>query len=96
MIIAWMSFSSIGMIIARYFKSMLPGLKPCDLQFWFIIHKPLMTSIPIISISSLVIILWHSNWQWASLSNSILAFVHSIFGIFTIGISIIQVICKQY
>jgi hypothetical protein len=91
MIISWMLFASTGILIARYFKFMLPNFKLCNLDFWFILHRPIMISVTIISVLGFISILWHSNWQWVSLSNSVIVFVHSIFGIVTICLSIVQV-----
>ena len=62
---------------------------------WFIIHRPMMMSVPIISVAAFIVILWEANWQWISISDSTTFFAHSIFGIVTIGLSIIQVSCFQ-
>ena len=91
MIIAWMIFASTGIIIARYFKFLLPNTKLCNLQIWFVIHRPMMMCVPIISIAAFILILWEADWQWISLYESTTFFTHSIFGIVTIGLSIVQV-----
>jgi presenilin-like A22 family membrane protease len=62
-----------------------------NVQFWFFIHRPLMISVPIISIASFIIILWGCNWSWIDNSEQ-LNFAHSIIGIITISFSVIQVI----
>ena len=64
MIIAWMIFASTGIIIARYFKSMLPKAKLCKVQCWFVIHRPLMMFVPVISLAAFIIILCEVGWEW--------------------------------
>jgi hypothetical protein len=92
MIIAWMVFASTGIIIARYYKFILPNAKPCDVQFWFFLHRPLMVCVPIISVAAFIIILANLDWTWVETENTIM-FAHSIFGIVAIGLSLIQVCC---
>ena len=91
MIIAWMLIGSTGILIARYFKFIFPDKNLFKIQIWFIIHFSLMISVPIISIMSFLIILSNKNWQWLQVTDSSVMFVHSIFGIVTIGLAFIQV-----
>jgi hypothetical protein len=90
MLIAWMLFVPIGVIFARYFKFIFPDFNACNVQFWFFIHKPLMISVPIISITAFILALAAAGWAWVS-SSSTLIFAHSIIGIIVIGLSIVQV-----
>jgi hypothetical protein len=91
MVIAWMGFASTGILIARYFKFIFQNRNIFKMQIWFAIHFPLMVSVPIISLVSFLIILSYVNWQWLQVTDSTVMFVHSIFGIFTLGLSFIQV-----
>lgn len=90
MVIAWVLFASIGMVIARYYKYFLPTIEVQGASFWFILHVPLMVFVPIFCVIALVLILVDLNGQWIYPQNKI-AFIHSIFGIITIIMSIIQV-----
>lgn len=90
MVIAWVFFASIGMIIARFYKDLLPNVRVRGVAFWFVLHAPLMILVPIFSIIALVIILVDLQGQWVIPEDKI-AFIHSIFGIITIILSIIQV-----
>ena len=90
MIIAWMLFTPIGIILARYFKSLFPNFKTCDVQFWFFIHRPLMLSVPLISLAAFILILSQLNWSWVTISSSV-GFTHSIFGIVVVALSLVQV-----
>lgn len=42
MSLAWVLFSSIGIVVARHFKSMAQGNTLCDVRYWFMIHRTLM------------------------------------------------------
>ena len=90
MIIAWLLFASSGILIARYYKYLLPNVKLCGVQFWFNFHRILMTFVPVLSIISFIIIFSQLNWEWVSTSDSI-SFTYSILGILSICLSIIQV-----
>ena len=90
MIIAWMLFASTGILFARYYKYLYPNIKLCGVQFWFLMHRPIMLLVPILSIISFLIILSQLDWFWV-LSSIPVAFTHSIFGIIAIIFSIIQV-----
>lgn len=60
------------------------------MQLWFNIHRALMIFLPICSITAFIVILAELDWKWVEISTPV-EFAHSIFGIVTIGISIIQV-----
>lgn len=49
-----------------------------------------MIFVPICSVTAFIVILADLNWKWVSASSKV-EFAHSIFGIVTIGLSIIQV-----
>ncbi|XP_060594887.1 putative ferric-chelate reductase 1 isoform X2 [Ruditapes philippinarum] len=42
MVVAWVLCSSIGVVIARHFKSMAHGKMMCNVRYWFAIHRTLM------------------------------------------------------
>lgn len=89
MVIAWVLLATTGILAARYYKYIFPDVKLCKIDFWFHIHRPLMILVPVISLISFIVILSQLNWNWVSSSSSI-GLAHSIFGIFTITLSIIQ------
>jgi hypothetical protein len=76
--------------VFRYYKFIFPTVKFLKLDFWFNIHRPLMISVPIISIAAFIIILSYLDWDWVD-SDRPLSFVHSILGIIVIFLSIVQV-----
>ncbi|KAM4532285.1 putative ferric-chelate reductase 1 [Fundulus diaphanus] len=43
MLIAWMTTGPLGMIVARFLKSMGTGVKPCGKDLWFVVHVSVMT-----------------------------------------------------
>jgi hypothetical protein len=53
-------------------------------------HRPLMVLTTVLSIIGFFVILSDLNWKWVSQVNKV-NFAHSIFGIFAISLSIIQV-----
>ncbi len=56
-IITWILFVSSGIIIARYYKGLLKNSKPCNLNVWFFLHRPVMIAAVLLSVSSFLIIL---------------------------------------
>ena len=90
-VFAWLFCASTGILFARYYKYIFPNVKLMNVQFWFFIHKPLMISVPIVSIIAFIIILSQLKWTWVDSTNQA-AFAHSIIGILTISFSFLQVI----
>lgn len=62
-------------------------------NFWFNIHRPFMILIVIVELVAFLVILSSLDWSWVETDEKV-NFVHSIFGITTIGLSIIQVIIQ--
>lgn len=90
MVIAWMLFASTGIFIARYYKFLLPTKKVCGGQVWFALHRPIMVSVLLLSIISLIVILADQEWKWIETTET-LNFTHSIFGMAAIGLAFLQV-----
>ncbi|RNA13986.1 ferric-chelate reductase 1 [Brachionus plicatilis] len=89
MVIAWPFLSTIGILFARYYKPIFPNVKSCGVQFWFIIHRPFMISVCLLSLIGFGFIFSYKNWTWTSQS-SVKNFAHSIVGLITILLSLIQ------
>ena len=90
MAICWMLFVSTGIIIARYYKYLLPKKDMCGMKCWFAIHRPLMILASLTAISAFIVILSFMEWTWIEIDEPI-QFSHSIFGIVSIGTIVIQV-----
>jgi hypothetical protein len=58
---------------------------------WFTAHSWLMVCVPVLSISSLFVILADLDWTWVT-SDKSLEFSHSIIGVVTISLSTIQIL----
>lgn len=76
------------LFIIRYYRFL--GGEILKKPIWFQVHRALMLSVPVISIVSFLVILADVQWKWISQTIS-LNFAHSIIGIITIGLSVIQV-----
>ena len=68
----------------------MPASKIFGVKFWYFVHFPVMFSVVIISIASFLVILASINWTWVPQIHTT-SNVHSIFGTFSISLSIIQV-----
>ena len=90
MVISWLLLATTGILLARYYKYLLPYVKTCGVQFWFLMHRIIMIFVPLLSIISFIVILAQLNWEWVLTENK-LDLTHSIFGILAICLSIIQV-----
>jgi hypothetical protein len=53
-------------------------------------HRPMMIMVPIASVVAFIVILSDLDWKWVGAEDKT-AFAHSIFGIITICLSVIQV-----
>lgn len=91
MVIAWV-FALTGILFARYYKETFLNFKLCNIDFWFVIHRPLMIVVSLVSIVALILILVQLDWKWLTLQSGSVSFSHSLFGIITISFSVIQVI----
>ena len=87
---AWLLFASFGIFLARYFKYIMPGKKIFDLAVWFVLHRAIMIAVTLVSVGAFIAILADVGWNWIEIDEP-LAFSHSIVGIVTVGLSIIQV-----
>lgn len=57
-IIAWMVMANLGFIIARYYKPLLPSKQCFGADVWFLIHRILMVSASILTITAFIIIIY--------------------------------------
>ncbi|CAF1098188.1 unnamed protein product [Brachionus calyciflorus] len=90
MVFAWMFCVSTGIILARYYKYILPSIKIQKMMFWFQAHRAIMIFVPICSLAAFLVILADVGWKWVETTSKV-SFAHSIFGMVLIGLSLIQV-----
>ena len=69
---------------------MFPDFEPLGRKIWFLIHQPVMILVLVINICALMIILAYTEWVWPD-SEELVPYVHSIFGMITIGFAFFQV-----
>ncbi|CAF0923592.1 unnamed protein product [Brachionus calyciflorus] len=91
MTFAWLFLVPNGIILARYYKKLLPSLRILNVDFWFNGHRVLMISTFVLSIVAFFLVLSDHGWKWVEPEEKT-AFAHSIFGIVIIGIIIFQII----
>jgi hypothetical protein len=91
MILAWILFASIGMLFARYYKFILPKVVVHKTNFWFLVHRPLMTLVAILTVIGFILILADLGGSWVDNDISDATYAHAMFGIFTVIFVIIQV-----
>lgn len=56
-IAVWVLLVSTGILVARYFKTLLEDKKPMGVNVWFFIHRPVMVLAAVLSIASFILIL---------------------------------------
>ena len=82
MIIAWIGLSSIGIVVARYFKKSWPDTKLCGKDPWFIWHMLCMVLTFILTIAGFIIIfVYRGEWRTSA---------HAIMGCFVLAFTVIQ------
>lgn len=82
MVVAWIGLTSIGIITARYFKTLLGDTKIVKKDAWFRIHQTCMSLTLILTIAAVTIIWidvgkWRTSW-------------HSVMGIITASLCFLQ------
>ena len=101
MIIAWVLLASIGVLLPRYYKNILPKRTLFNKKIWFAVHIILMSLTCLVSVVAFLFVLAALGWEWSALPQSedstllkkfkTIDFTHSIIGIVTIGLALIQV-----
>ena len=61
----------------------------CNVDFWFAMHRPIMMTVPVLSVAGFIAIFYYKNWTWVS-SIAPINFAHSITGIITVALSVVQ------
>lgn len=56
MLIAWMLLSSMGILMARYYKPIWPNKRSCNERIWFCVHRVCMPSCAILTLIGVIII----------------------------------------
>jgi len=98
MILAWMNFGSIGIVIARYCRSIRFGRQRQCLgkALWFQIHRCLLSLTCCLTILGFYFILIRSNGNWVNPRDSLLRFFHSIFGCIIVCCTVLQIWLALY
>ncbi len=89
MVFAWIFFASNAIILARYYRRLLPSKHICGYPVWFPFHFFCAILTAACSLSAFLVILAEKKWNWLSTTNSV-NFSHSIVGIIGIGFAFMQ------
>ncbi|KAG5675626.1 hypothetical protein PVAND_005515 [Polypedilum vanderplanki] len=84
MALAWIGTTSIGIILARYFKTTWKGSSMCGKDLWFAWHQLLMTLTLVLSTAAFIIIFVELR-GWSTANNP-----HAILGTITMCLCFIQ------
>ena len=89
MIFAWIFLASTAIIMPRHYKYLFRPQKVCGAHMWFVLHFPVMVFAAALNLIALLLILAEKDWKWIRPANTV-EFVHSIFGIVSIGLLYLQ------
>ncbi len=89
MVFSWIFFASNALILARYYRRLLPSKHICGYPVWFPFHLFCALLAAGCSLAAFLVILSEKKWKWVSNSNSI-NFAHSIVGIIGISLAFLQ------
>ena len=95
MIIAWILLAPIGILLARYFKFLLPNFKIQNSKFWLFVHRLILMLAVLLSFIAFILILADLKWSWVE-STSRVSYAHSIIGILTIVFAFLQVLILKF
>jgi hypothetical protein len=86
---------SINWILKGYYRFIFPNLQIKNNSLWFIVHMTLMSLTAMLTASAFLFALAGKGWKWTALpdedASSKITFSHSIIGIFTISLTLLQV-----
>ncbi|RNA28376.1 ferric-chelate reductase 1 isoform X1 [Brachionus plicatilis] len=91
MVFVWLYLVPNGIVIARYYKNLLPSSRFLNAPFWFNAHRLVMIISLLFIIPAFILILAQENWHWVSPDNRT-KYAHSILGIVTIGLLFFQIV----
>ena len=57
MVISWIFFVSIGILLSRYYRYLLPTTKLCGVEFWFFLHRIIMIFATVCTIIAFCVVL---------------------------------------
>lgn len=83
MVIAWILFASTGLVVSRYYRYLYKDKRFWGLEFWYLIHRTLMSGVLVLSVLAMLIALADTRWKWVS-NKKKSQFGHSVFGILTL------------
>lgn len=90
MAFAWIFFASNAVILARYYRRLLPTKHICGYPVWFPFHFIFALSLGACSLAAFLVIIAEKDWLWVS-SFSHINFAHSILGAIGAGFAGLQV-----
>jgi len=86
MIAAWICTSSLGIMIARYYKQTWTASRCCSLDQWFVLHRLLMMITWLLTISGVILIFM----ELKGFSKTFETNPHVLIGFITVGLTFIQ------
>ncbi|KAL3313560.1 DOMON domain-containing protein frrs1L [Cichlidogyrus casuarinus] len=89
MVLAWVFCSSVGIILARYYKDVWPNSGLFGQRVWFQLHRILQISCVFLTILGLILILIRLNGQYSQTSTWP-NLMHPILGIIVIALTILN------
>ncbi|XP_055337172.1 ferric-chelate reductase 1-like [Paramacrobiotus metropolitanus] len=94
MVGAWMFLASVGILTARYYKTMWTDYSPFGIKIWFHIHRPFMFLAVLASIAAFVIIYIRTGGLWTATPPSENA--HPIIGFIAFVLGLMQPIVALF
>ncbi|XP_015930651.1 putative ferric-chelate reductase 1 homolog isoform X1 [Parasteatoda tepidariorum] len=91
MVTAWVGFVSIGILLARHFKSSWDTKTMCGVKVWFALHRSMMiTGLIFVVIAFIVIFVHKDGWNYATKNP------HAILGCIATGLGLLQPIMAAF
>lgn len=90
MVVAWLLMSNLGVSIARHFKPLFPGVEPGGVKLWFQLHRFMMVTALLATITGFIIIFVHVG----GFSSQIMS--HAIIGIVVMALALTNPIMAMF
>ncbi|KAL8618600.1 hypothetical protein ACOMHN_015710 [Nucella lapillus] len=97
MMIAWVTVTSIGVIIARHYKGLLPGTKFWGKDVWFQVHRSLMVLTSALTVlGTIVIFVEVGGYREITHGTSMIDLLHPILGLIVTALAVLNPITALF
>ncbi|XP_070194191.1 putative ferric-chelate reductase 1 [Littorina saxatilis] len=97
MLIAWVTLTSIGVIMARHYKGLLPDTELVGKHVWFQVHRALMMLVVLLTACGIIVIFVEvGGYSEAGDKTDMFPLLHPVLGLVVTGLSVLNPILAVF